>query len=539
MFDLVPFVLKASSTMPAPPENRRVVLHHTADRFFLILVLLLSSLVAGCASVPFDYPKKPSAVTRASDQTILGRASLEWIEEHDDASGFIALVKGNDALGVRLKMIEAAEESIDAQYFLIKPDQAGKLFVGSLLRAADRGVRVRFLIDDIFTPSLDSELSLLNSHPNIEVRLFNPMSRQSFKYWSMLVDFRRANRRMHNKSFTVDGALVVFGGRNIAEEYFEIQPEVEFLDLDVLGIGKVAGEVADTFDLFWNSSHAVPVEAFSVPVDPAELDRWRAIMEDLVSGARESVYSKALNSRLLQDVVDDRIEPYVAQAQVITDSPDKLQQKVGAQEYQTVVNELAQRASEAQSELFIITPYYVPRKSGAAFLESLLARGIRVVIVTNSLASTNHLAVHSGYARYRKQLLRAGAEIYEIKVDTPSGNDAVGPQPDKLTLHTKAVVIDRHTLFIGSLNLDPRSIEINTEMGVFVDSARIAGDTAALVEAALSEAAYKVVLDGKEQLRWIYDHGAEHKVYHKEPQTSFWQRFKVGFFRILPIEGQL
>lgn len=525
--------------MPATLENRRAVLHDPANRLFLALSLLLITLVSGCASVPFDYPKNPRSVTRISDQTTLGAEGLEWIDQHGDASGFIALPGGNDALGVRLKLIEAAEESIDAQYFLIKPDQAGKLFVGSLLRAADRGVRVRFLIDDIFTPSIDSGLSVLNSHPNIEVRLFNPMTRQSFKYWSMLVDFRRANRRMHNKSFTVDDALVVFGGRNIAEEYFEIQPDVEFLDLDVLGIGKVAGDVADTFDLFWNDSHAVPMEAFAVPVDPAELDRWRGVMEDIVSGATESIYTKALGSQLLQDIMDDRIRPYVAEAQVISDSPEKLQQKAGDQEYQALVNELAQRASKARSELLIITPYYVPRKSGAAFLESLLAKGVRVVIVTNSLASTNHLAVHSGYARYRKQLIRAGAEIYEMRVDALTRNEAVDQKPDKLTLHTKAVVIDRHTLFIGSLNLDPRSIDINTEMGVFVDSNDIAGDLAERVVKVLPAVAYRVALDEEDQLRWIYDHGAEHEVYEKEPQTSFWQRFKVGFFRILPIEGQL
>ena len=257
-------------------------MHHPANRYFPALCMTLILLLSGCASVPFDYPKKPSAVTRISDQTTLGAEGLEWISRHGDASGFIALAEGNDALGVRLKLMEAAEESIDAQHFLIKPDQAGKLFVGGLLRAADRGVRVRFLIDDIFTPSVDSPLSVLNSHPNIEVRLFNPLTRQSFKYWSMLVDFGRANRRMHNKSFTVDDALVVFGGRNIAEEYFAVQPEVEFIDLDVLGIGKVAGDVANTLDQIWNASHSVPVEAFSVPVDPAELDQFLATFQSRV-----------------------------------------------------------------------------------------------------------------------------------------------------------------------------------------------------------------------------------------------------------------
>ncbi|MEH6606429.1 MAG: phospholipase D-like domain-containing protein, partial [Pseudomonadales bacterium] len=292
-----------------------------ARRSSLISFLFILAVVSGCASVPFDYPKQESQVTRISDATKLGRNGLEWAEEHGSQSGFIPLTGGNDALGVRLKMMEGAEESIDAQYFLLKPDQAGMLFVGGLLEAADRGVRVRFLLDDIFTPGVDSQLTILNSHPNIEVRLFNPMTRQSFKYWSLLVDFGRANRRMHNKVFVADDALAVLGGRNIAEEYFEIEPDVEFADFDVLAVGPVVSDAADTFDEFWNSAAAVPVEAFEVDIDPAQLDVWREKMKDIVSGEQESVYFRALSSRLLADIIEERAPLFIGEAHVVTDAP--------------------------------------------------------------------------------------------------------------------------------------------------------------------------------------------------------------------------
>jgi len=514
-------------------------LHSIDKHLSTALSFLMVMLVVGCASVPFNYPKTPGTIVRISDQTTLGKEGLEWMEEHGEASGFIPLVAGNDALGARLKLIEGAEESIDAQYFLIKPDQAGALFVGKLLLAADRGVRVRLLIDDIFTPGLDSELSLFNTHPNVEVRLFNPMTRQSFRYWSLLVDFRRANRRMHNKAFIVDDAFSIVGGRNIAEEYFEIEPSVEFADFDMLAIGKISTEVSDIFELFWNSSLSVPIEAFGVKVDPGELDRWRQKMQAVVSGASESVYARAVGSKLLHQVLNDEVQPYVAPAEIVTDDPEKLKQKVGQQEYKTLVNALSQRVNEAESEVLVVTPYFIPQQSGVEFVKDLLDRGVRVVIVTNSLASNNHLAVHSGYARYRKPLLEAGAEIYEVKANAAGVKEEFGQEPDTLTLHTKAVLIDREVLFFGSLNLDPRSIDINTEMGVFIESPEASVAFYDIIEESLPEATYRVVLNEDKQLRWIYDYQGQREVFTKEPLTSFWRRFKVGLFSILPIEDQL
>src|SRR5210317_1516352 len=234
------------------------------------LILLAALALAGCASVPFDYPKIESYSPAPDPNTVMGNAAAQWQQENGEQSGFISLTSGIDALGARLRMMAAAQNTIDAQYFILKNDRAGALFVGKMLLAADRGVKVRLLIDDIFSPGIDRQLTLLDSHPNIEVRMFNPVSRNSLRYWAYLLDFGRANRRMHNKSFTVDGSMSIVGGRNIGEEYFELTQDVLFDDYEVFVLGPVVKEIGAGFDEFWNSQLAVPVAAFRARIDPAE-----------------------------------------------------------------------------------------------------------------------------------------------------------------------------------------------------------------------------------------------------------------------------
>jgi len=496
-------------------------------------------LLAGCANIPDDYPKQHSLAPAISADTGLGASTLEWMGKHGDESGFIGLPSGIEALGARLRMMQEAERSIDAQYFLLKPDRAGALFVDELLRAADRGVKVRFLIDDIFTPGLDQELTLLSTHLNIEVRLFNPIANRRFKYGSYLLDFKRANRRMHNKSFIVDSAMAIVGGRNIAEEYFELQQDVVFDDYEVMAIGPVVSEISSAFDEFWNSELALPIAAFGVDVDVAELDRWRDEIEKLSDSNGRDAYARAVNSSLVLDLMADKVEPVPAMAEVVTDSPEKLQAAVGDLELATMAAELGRRFENAQKEIVIITPYFVPRLAGVEIIEGLLARGIRVVIITNSLASTNHTAVHSGYARYRKRLITSGAELYEIKADEVGDGNEVEDQPELLTLHTKAAIIDRETIFIGSLNFDPRSLDINSEMGLFLSSEVVGSQFYNMVSDSMHGVTYHVIVNDKDQLRWVYDYQGKREVLDKEPLTSWGRRFMAGFYGVLPIEGQL
>jgi putative cardiolipin synthase len=501
--------------------------------------VLLALLLGACTSVPFDYPRTPSEAIPSSTDSHYGTLYQEWKDEHGELSGFLPLIAGIDALGARLVMMERAESSIDAQYFLIKPDQAGELFLGKLLRAADRGVRVRLLIDDIFTPRMDSDLALMNSHPNIEVRLFNPLSRYSPRAWNLLFDFKRVNRRMHNKAFIVDGSLAITGGRNIAEEYFELKDQTDFDDYEVLMFGEIVPELSHSFDVFWNSELAVPMEAYGVPTKKEGLEKWQQHMQEVVSGERPSAYASAINSPLLTQIQEGELQPYVSSADFVYDVPDKLLVARRSREYRALVTELRNRMEAAGSEIVVITPYFVPRDEGAEWIEEICGRGIRLVVITNSLASTNHVAVHSGYARYRRRVLAAGAELYELKVDEIPRLTQNRTEIESVTLHTKAVVIDREELFVGSLNFDPRSIAINTEVGLFIHSPEMARDFAELVQQDLPKYTYRVALNEQGKLRWHYDYGDEHRTYTSEPQAGAWLRFKAGFYRLLPIEDQL
>lgn len=503
----------------------------------ILLVALLG--IAACTSVPFDYPAPESHLLPAKPGTRLFEGAVSWQEDNPGYSGIIRLPDGIDALGARLRMMELAETSIDAQYFILKNDRAGALFVGKMLRAADRGVRARLLIDDVFSTGIDKQLALMNSHPNIEVRLFNPLSRQGFKYWSYLLDFKRANRRMHNKSFTVDNSLSIVGGRNIGEEYFELNQDILFDDYEVLALGPVVPEVSAAFDEFWNSELSVPVEAFNIQIDPAELDRWRGYMQEQVAEGASGIYTQALNSKLLLNIKQGRLQPTLVEATLITDSPNKLLEKVGDAEMAVLARDIGRRFRAAKKEILIVTPYFIPQESGTLLIESLLEKGIRVVVVTNSLAATNHVAVHSGYARYRKRLLQTGVQIYEIRAEHAGGDNGWGHNPDLITLHSKATVIDRSTVFVGSLNFDPRSILINSEMGMFIESRELGVVFTANLFKELRRVAYKVDLDDKGALRWTYNYDGQQEVVNHEPQASLSRRFMVGFYGLLPIEGQL
>ena len=498
-------------------------------RVSLCLVLMILS---ACATVPEDYPREPSYADTQTSETAIRSFADEWSAENGGFSGFYPLSSGNDAFGVRLRLIELAERSIDAQYFLMKNDDAGRIFAEAFMRAADRGVRVRFLLDDVFTTVDDHMLAMLNHHPMIEVRLYNPIARRGIFYANFLGDFKRANRRMHNKSFTVDNGISVVGGRNIADEYFELRHDAEFLDFDVLVAGPAAAEVNETFDEFWNYERSYPITVFDEIITEEAFATWRAELDTVFNRSEQSIYRHAVNSKLVQELFEGDRKLYPAAHQVITDSPAKLANEV-AEEQQALVNYLADVTAGARSEVIVITPYFVPYESGIAFWKSLVDRGIRVLVLTNSLASNNHTAVHSGYSRHRKAIIEAGVELYEARVnavDDPDDPD----QPDILTLHTKAVIVDRQTLFGGSLNMDPRSIEINSELGIVIDSAEMVAPIAHEFLDDLELFAYRVKMDENGRLEWHGTIDGEAVIETKEPQTTGWRRFQAWFLKIVP-----
>ena len=505
--------------------------------FRVSTLILLAAAFTGCATVSFDEPKSYSETITDTADTRLGKVVSQWVDTHGGLSGFYPLIQGMDALGVRLRLTEVADKSIDLQYFLMKYDTAGTVLANALLKAADRGVRVRFLLDDIFTTVSDRGLLLLNQHPNIEVRLFNPVSRRGFYALNFVGDFRQANRRMHNKSFTVDSQVSVVGGRNIADEYFQLDTGSVFVDFDVLALGPIAGEISESFDTYWNHSRAVPMHQIAVNRKDEELETVRAGIAEEFDRAYDTVYKQALESQLLQDLMADRQPLFAAEARVLSDSPDKLIDEIGEQHKQ-LVNDLREVVLSAEKEVIVISPYYVPGDGGVQLVQKLVDKGVRVIILTNSLASNNHVPVHGGYARYRKDIIRAGAELYEARANAAREVHGAEEGPDTMTLHTKLLLIDRRYLFVGSLNMDPRSIAINAEMGLLIDSVEMVGELTSGADERLATVAYRVLENEKGKLEWHSHINGKEVIETKEPLTSTWLRFKAWFMRIAP-ESQL
>lgn len=509
------------------------------NKFFQICTSgLLLILLAGCASAPLDYPKQASVAVTDTSRTSEGIAARKWVGGRDDVNGFYPLTEGFDAFGGRLKLMDRAEISIDAQYFLMKPDNAGLVFAADMLKAADRGVRVRFLLDDVFTSVRDIDLAMLDAHPNIQVRIFNPISRKGIYGFNYLGHFSLANRRMHNKAFVVDNEFAIVGGRNIAAEYFQLETTGEFIDFDMLTVGPIVREVSGEFDRYWNHTLAVPMEALFKEDDKEKLADERALVKRRMAEAGDSIYADAINTPVLQQLSSHELKPYIAQARLITDNPEKLLEDVSADQ-QIVVNEMREALLQADTEIIILTPYLIPRDRGIELIKELRSKGIRITILTNSLATNNHTSVHSAYASYRREMLAAGVELWEARADAAKITAPDGEtQLDTLTLHTKGILIDRKRIFVGSLNLDPRSVDINTEMGLLIDSPELGERLTKNVRKHIPMIAYRVKLDDDNNLSWHATIDGREVIENKEPQTTGWDRFKAWFLKIAP-EKQL
>ena len=508
-----------------------------------LILTALAALLAGCASVDFDYPKTESFVLPDTADTYLGAHLADVVNNKPNGqSGFYPLSDGVDAFAARLLLIDHAEVSIDVQYYLIKTDLIGNTFVHALLRAADRGVRVRLLLDDIMTAGHDAGMAALDSHPNFEMRVFNPFNRGAAgRSLGAMGSFSRINRRMHNKSVTVDNQMTIIGGRNMANQYFGAEETKKYGDLDVVGIGPVVNDVSTMFDEYWNHNSSLPVQAVAKPLeDPsAELARVRSDLDLADDGITDSVYAKVVEERYYGYMhSDDSIFEW-APYEFVYDSPDK-SEKSKADAAPSITTGLAKSLQSAEQEIMIISPYFVPRGSGVDAISKIKERGIDVTIITNSLAANNQFSVHAGYAPARKPLLKNGVRIYEFRPDADvSGAEFIAYSGAKATLHTKAFIVDRKSVFIGSFNFDPRSININTEMGVIIHDPKLAILFAEAIDAALPNETYEVFLNEKDKVRWRGKRNGEDVVFEKEPETTWGDRFKVGFVRILPIRGQL
>lgn len=411
------------------------------------------------------------------------------------------LFSGTEAFAARVALIRGAQRAIDAQYYIIHGDLTGKLLLGELLSAADRGVRVRLLVDDIYAGGAEQTIADFDHHPQAEVRLFNPWkSRDSAlaRAIESFASFSRINHRMHNKLLVADGAGAVLGGRNLGDEYFDADEKSGFRDLDVLGIGPVAAQSSVSFDEFWDSAAAVPITA-----DPdhrgsdAGLASLREAFAAHLKSSLATPYVKALSEKVLQWTgADPRANWVFATTRVLADSPDK----ATSAEDERLIDQIAKVVPAAQSEVLIVSPYFVLSDDGVKALGDIASRAVTVKVLTNSLASNDVSAVHSGYSKTRIPLMERGVRLYELKrVGAPAGKGedrAFGSAA--ASLHAKTFLVDRRQVFIGSLNLDPRSIVINTEVGVLIDSTLLAEQWVQMFDAVTSPMmAYEVTLQGE------------------------------------------
>lgn len=499
----------------------------------LLLIGLLAAAFLSRRALPPHDTVLPSTHFKDTQGTQLGQAVAPLIEAHPGLSGIHPLTDGHDAFAARAMLARMAERSIDAQYYIWHNDTSGRLLLQSLRQAADRGVRVRLLLDDNNTSGMDGLLLGLDAHPNIEVRLFNPIMQRQFRPLAFLSDFSRANRRMHNKSFTVDNQATVVGGRNVGNEYFGAGDGVMFADLDVVAIGDVVDKVSEDFDRYW-ASGSVYAASQIIDANVQKIDIGTTPSQD----PSTQNYLKVLEQSLLERKLSERSLSFEwAPTHLLSDDPAKGLGKAG--HHQMLLGQLDQRMKKAREHLVFVSPYFVPTETGATLLTQLAQRGVTVAVLTNALAATDVAVVHAGYAKYRKQLLKAGVQLFELKPDATVIPKVAGGLTGSsgASLHAKTFEVDGEQFFVGSFNMDPRSAALNTEMGILVDSPVLADGLLKLLTTH-RDSSYRVGLDG-ENLTWTTLENGKEIIYHEEPNTTWLRRTSVRLMALLPIEWLL
>jgi phosphatidylserine/phosphatidylglycerophosphate/cardiolipin synthase-like enzyme len=479
-------------------------------------------ILAGCAGLPQHVKKFPSYALPATQNTELARI-VKASEEGSgkNLSGVRLLASGEEALDSLIALADRAERTLDIQYYIIHQDESARTLLEHVRKAADRGVRVRVLVDDLNTAGEDRRFLHLGAHANIEVRVFNPFPGGRSATWSRILtsisDIPRINHRMHNKLFVADNELAITGGRNIGDEYFTLDRHSNFIDLDVVVAGPLVAQLSASFDAFWNSKYAYPISSLAstdateaaaqAPGPPAADDDANWLAHELDAG------------RLQLDWVP---------ATVLADRPAKIASDTSPDEEVTIANNIAALMRSAEHEVLVISPYFVPGDQGIALMRELTGRGVRIRILTNSLASTDAPIVHIGYSRYRAALLRLGVELYEVRPKLGQKRPRFHPfKSSNASLHAKALVIDERTVFIGSLNMDGRSARFNSELGIVMRSPEIAKQVTSLFDDITADGSYRLSLDRGGHLLWTIGEGDTGSIWHTDPETTRLQRFSL------------
>jgi phosphatidylserine/phosphatidylglycerophosphate/cardiolipin synthase-like enzyme len=480
-------------------------------------IIAAAAVLAGCAGLPRHVHKTPSLAFQHPETTTLGRI-VAADEIGKNLSGFRLLSSGEAALASLITLADHAERTLDIQYYIIHEDESTQEFLHHVRLAADRGVRVRLLVDDLNTAGEDRRFMHLSSRPNVEVRVFNPFTAGRFSTWTRFIasatDIRRINHRMHNKLFVADDALAITGGRNIGDQYFTLDPRSNFVDLDVVAAGAIVPQLSASFDQFWNSKYAIPIASVASSVE-AETTSAPPIEAKLSDS----------DKWLSQELDSQKLELIWAPATVLADRPAKIASENSPDEEVTIANDITELMATAKQDLSIISPYFIPGKEGVALIAKLVASGVKVRILTNSLASTDSPLVDIGYARYRVPLLKLGVDLREMRPKLGRKHARFHPfRSSNASLHAKALVIDQKIVFIGSLNMDERSAKINSELGLVISSTEIAHEVTSLLDDISTDGSYKLELDPHGRVEWVSGEGSAQKIWHTEPATSLIER---------------
>ncbi len=516
--------------------------HKTFCALPYIFFLCLSVGLSGCSTLPSQENRRASVAFADTGNTRLGKAVEPRVTANPGYSGIHPLA-AHDAFAARLLLMSLSERSLDVQYFIWHKDTTGTLLFNGLYKAAERGVRVRLLLDDSNTSGLDPILAALDAHPNIEVRLFNPFVVRSVRLLNIF-DFSRLNRRMHNKSFTADNQVTIVGGRNVGDQYFGAPGGIMFVDVDVLAVGPVVSAVSNIFDSYWASESSYPIDRLLPPADSNAFAELASAVSHVQNAPATEEYTSAVSdSSLVRELVAGQLSLEWAVTRVISDDPTK---GLGlAAPEALMLHKLKQVIGTPSSEVDIVSPYFVPGAAAVATFTALAKQGVQIRVLTNSLEATDVASVYAGYAKSRKPLLQAGVQLYEIPRLLPRAVrhfKSGGHKPSgrsKSGLHAKTFSVDQSRVFVGSFNFDPRSEKLNTEMGFIIESPLLAQRVSNAFLHTVPENAYQLGLSDSGHLYWIERKEGEERRYDVAPGTSFWKRARVWIISLLPIDWLL
>lgn len=493
------------------------------------LPLCVALLATGCASLPPPVPRPDAHALATPQNTALGRLAIA-VAPGPEVSGFRLLASGEEALSSLAALADNARHTLDLQYYLIRSDGSSLSLIQRVRAAADRGVHVRLLLDDLNTAGQDRGLLRLTRHPNIEVRLYNPFPAGRLgtisRVMASITDMRRINHRMHNKMFVADNALAITGGRNLGDAYFVQSPDSNFLDIDLIVAGPAVRALSATFDRFWNDPLAYPVAAL---VDSGKRGPADVAASEGSAPARPDIVPATIPlTEFARDLPQGRLKLTWARATVLADKPSKMQAGGQPSPTEAIADDVERLVASARRELILISPYFVPGERGVALFQALRDKGVKVRVLTNSLATTDAPAVHIGYARYRAQLLAMGVELHELKPLLSARQASLGSfGSSHASLHAKVVVLDRDTALVGSMNLDPRSARLNSEMGVVMHSPEIAGQLVELFEEVSEDSYHLSLSDDGRQILWTSTPPDPALTGQSEPEASAWLKFGI------------